>query len=113
MPVLHVCVWRGDCGDDVFHSGYVPLEIYAVQTLPWASPGMVQTPAKGVVDRELLLGDSSFFCELARRRKSQSDEPKPESSVMPRVKAGRLMWCELRASFRIPLQVTFAGLVMG
>lgn len=44
----------------------------------------------GVLDRELLLSDCSFFCELARRRKSQSNK-QAKVLVMLRVKSGKSM----------------------
>lgn len=90
-PHVYGCVCRGDCEGDVFHSGDITLDACAAQALPWAGPGIVQAPAKGIVDRELFLRDFSFFCELARRRESQSSEPKPKSLVMLRGKSGKLM----------------------
>lgn len=92
--MCYVCVCGKDCGDDAFCFGYVALEAGAAKTLIWPRVGMVQSPAKGVVDSQLLLRDSSFFWGLVRRRKSQSNEPKSKSLVMLRVKSGKSMHCE-------------------
>ena len=91
LCTCYVCLCRRGGGDDAFPFGCVTLEAHAVQTPTVGQSRHGSDCSQGSCGQTWSLG---ILCELARRKKSQSNEPKPKSLVMLRVKSGKSMQCE-------------------